>query len=165
MEVALRASNVVWGDEVLIPAYTFQATAAAVIASRAIPIIVDVDPRTYCIDPQKAESTITSKTKAIVVVHLGAQMTNMDEIMVIAEKYDLVVVEDAAHATGAKWNGKGAGNIGHFGSFSLQSSKTLSTGEGGVLLCRTPGLAARAALKAEGIPCWIGYESLYVVST
>jgi dTDP-4-amino-4,6-dideoxygalactose transaminase len=77
-------------------------------------------------------------------VHLGAQMADMDAIMALAEKHDLVVVEDCAHAHGAQWNGGGAGTIGHFGSFSLQNSKILTTGEGGVLLCRTEELAARA---------------------
>jgi dTDP-4-amino-4,6-dideoxygalactose transaminase len=72
-------------------------------------------------------------------------MADMDAIMALAEKYNLIVIEDCAHAHGAKWNGKGAGTIGHFGSFSLQSSKTLTTGEGGILLCRTPELAAKAA--------------------
>ncbi len=145
MEVALRASDIGWGDEVIVPAYTFQATAAAPMAAGAIPVIVDIDPETYCLDPKAVEAAITSRTKAIIPVHLGAQMADMDAIMDIAERHNLVVIEDCAHAHGAKWRGRGAGTIGHFGSFSLQSSKTLTTGEGGVLLCRTPELAARAA--------------------
>lgn len=145
MEVALRTAGVGWGDEVIVPAYTFQATAAAPMAAGAIPVIVDIDPETYCIDRQAVEAAITPQTKAIIVVHLGAQMADMDAIMAIAERHDLVVIEDAAHAHGAKWDGRGAGTIGHFGSFSLQSSKILTTGEGGVLLCRTPELATRAA--------------------
>jgi dTDP-4-amino-4,6-dideoxygalactose transaminase len=145
MEVACRAANIGWGDEVIVPAYTFQATAAAPLAAGAIPVIVDVDPNTYCLDPKAAEQAITSKTKAIIPVHLGHQMADMDAIMALAERYNLIVIEDCAHAHGAKWNGQGAGTIGHFGSFSLQSSKTLTTGEGGILLCRTPELAAKAA--------------------
>jgi dTDP-4-amino-4,6-dideoxygalactose transaminase len=145
MEVALRAAGIGWGDEVIVPAYTFQATAAAPMAAGAIPIIVDIDPETYCIDPKAVEAAITPHTKAIIPVHLGAQMADMDAIMEIAERHNLIVIEDCAHAHGAKWRGQGAGTIGHFGSFSLQSSKTLTTGEGGVLLCRTPELAARAA--------------------
>ena len=144
MEVALRAANVGWGDEVIVPAYTFQATAAAPMAAGAIPVIVDIDPETYCVDPQALEAAITPKTKAIIPVHLGAQMADMDAVMEIAERHDLIVVEDSAHAHGARWRGQGAGTMGHFGSFSLQSSKILTTGEGGVLLCRTPELAARA---------------------
>ncbi len=145
MEVALRASGIGWGDEVIVPAYTFQATAAAPMAAGAVPVIVDIDPDTYCISPPAIETAITERTRAIIPVHLGAQMADMDAIMAIAEKYDLVVVEDCAHAHGAKWNRRGAGTIGHFGSFSLQSSKILTAGEGGVLLCRTPELAAKAA--------------------
>jgi len=145
MEVALRAANVGWGDEVIVPAYTFQATAAAPMAAGAIPVIVDIDPETYCIAPQAVEAAITPRTKAIIPVHLGAQMADMDAIMEIAERHNLIVVEDCAHAHGAKWRGRGAGTLGHFGSFSLQSSKILTAGEGGVLLCRTPELAARAA--------------------
>ena len=145
MEVALRASNVGWGDEVIVPAVTFQATAAAPMAAGAIPVMVDVDPETYTLDPKAARAAITEKTRAIIPVHLAAQMADMDAIMALAEEFDLVVVEDCAHAHGAKWRGKGAGTIGHFGSFSLQSSKILTSGEGGVLLCRTPELAAKAA--------------------
>ncbi len=145
MEVACRAADIGWGDEVIVPAYTFQATAAAPMAAGAIPVIVDVDPNTYCLDPKAAEKAITPKTRAIIPVHLGHQMADMDAIMALAEKYNLIVIEDCAHAHGAKWNGEGAGTIGHFGSFSLQSSKTLTTGEGGILLCRTPELAAKAA--------------------
>ncbi len=145
MEVALRAAGIGWGDEVIVPGYTFQATASAPMGAGAIPVIVDVDPNNYCLDPKAAQKAITPKTKALLPVHLGASMADMDAIMALAEKYDLVVIEDCAHAHGAKWNGRGAGTIGHFGSFSLQSSKTLTTGEGGILLCRTPELAAKAA--------------------
>lgn len=149
MEVALRAAGIGWGDEVIVPAYTFQATAAAAIAAGAIPVIVDVDPDTYCIDPQAVEAAITDKTRAVIPVHLGAQMADMDAIGAIAEPHDLVVIEDCAHAHGARWNGRGAGTFGHFGSFSLQSNKILTAGEGGVLLCRTQALADRATSIAD----------------
>jgi dTDP-4-amino-4,6-dideoxygalactose transaminase len=145
MEVALRAAAIGWGDEVIVPAYTFQATASAPLAAGAIPVIVDVDPNNYCLDPNAAEKAITPKTRAIIPVHLGSSMADMDAIMALAEKHNLIVIEDCAHAHGAKWNGKGAGTLGHFGSFSMQSSKILTTGEGGILLCRTPELAAIAA--------------------
>ena len=145
MEVALRAAGIGWGDEVIVPAYTFQATASAPMAAGAIPVIVDVDPNTYCLDPKSAEKAITPKTKAIIPVHLGSNMADMDALMALAEKYNLIIIEDCAHAHGAKWRGKGAGTIGHFGSFSMQSSKTLTSGEGGILLCKTPELAAKAA--------------------
>lgn len=145
MEVALRAAGIGWGDEVIVPGYTFQATASAPMAAGAIPVIVDVDPNTYCLDIQAAEKALTPKTRAIICVHLGHQMTDMDALMALAQKHNLVVIEDCAHAHGAKWRGKGAGTIGDFGSFSLQSSKILTSGEGGILLCRTPENAAKAA--------------------
>jgi dTDP-4-amino-4,6-dideoxygalactose transaminase len=145
MEVACRAASIGWGDEVIVPAYTFQATAAAPMAAGAVPVIVDVDPDTYCLDPRAVENAITPKTRAVICVHLGHQMTDMDSLMAVTEKHNLVVIEDCAHAHGAKWRGMGAGTIGHFGSFSLQSSKILTSGEGGILLCRTPELAAKAA--------------------
>jgi dTDP-4-amino-4,6-dideoxygalactose transaminase len=145
MEVALRASGIGWGDEVIVPAYTFQATAAAPMSAGAIPVIVDVESSSYCLDPKAAAKAITPKTKAIIPVHLGHQMADMDAIMELADRHKLVVIEDCAHAHGATWRGKGAGTIGHFGSFSLQSSKTLTSGEGGILLCRTPESAALAA--------------------
>jgi dTDP-4-amino-4,6-dideoxygalactose transaminase len=150
MEVALRAAGIGWGDEVIVPAYTFQATASAPMSAGAIPVIVDVDPNTYCLDPKAAAEAITPKTKAIIPVHLGHQMADMDAIMELAENHNLIVIEDCAHAHGAKWNGRGAGTIGHFGSFSLQSSKTLTSGEGGILLCRTQ---EHAALAASVIDC------------
>lgn len=150
MEVALRAAGIGWGDEVIVPAYTFQATASAPMGAGAIPVIVDVDPETYCIDPKAAEKAITPKTRAIIPVHLGSNMADMDAIMALAEKYNLIVVEDCAHAHGAKWRGMGAGTIGHFGSFSLQSSKTLTAGEGGILLCKS---AEHAALAASIVDC------------
>lgn len=145
IEVALRAANLGWGDEVIVPAYTFAATATAPISVGCIPVIVDVDPNTCCIDPKAVEAAITPATKAIIVVHLAAHMADMDAIMEIAERHNLIVIEDCAHAHGAHWRGKGAGTIGHFGSFSLQSSKTLTSGEGGVLICRTPEFAERAS--------------------
>ena len=150
MEVALRAAGIGWGDEVIVPAYTFQATASAPMSAGAIPVIVDIDPDTYCIDPKAVEKAITPKTKAIIPVHLGSSMADMDAIMHLASQYNLIVIEDCAHAHGAKWNGQGAGTIGDFGSFSLQSSKTITSGEGGILLCKN---AEHAALAASVIDC------------
>ena len=144
LEVALRTADIGWGDEVIVPGLTFQATAAAPMAAGAIPVLVDVDPGNYCMDPRAVEKAITPKTRAILPVHLGAQMADMDALMEIAERHNLIVVEDCAHAHGAKWRGRGAGTFGHFGSFSLQSSKVLTTGEGGVLVCRTEELQQRA---------------------
>ena len=144
MEVALKALGIGWGDEVIIPALTFAATAYAPIAAGALPVIVDVSPDTWCIDPDLVEAAITPATKAIMPVHLGHQMADMDRIMAIAAKHGLAVVEDCAHAHGQQWQGKGAGCIGDFGSFSHQSSKILTAGEGGSLLTSDDDLARRA---------------------
>ena len=144
MEVALRAAGIGWGDEVIVPAYTFQATAVAPLAAGAIPVIVDIDPHTFCISPAAIETAITPHTRAVIVVHLGSQMADMDAVMEIAGRHNLTVIEDCAHAHGARWRERGAGTIGHFGSFSLQSSKILTAGEGGVLLCRAQEMADRA---------------------
>ena len=94
MEVALRAAGVGWGDEVIVPAYTFQATASAPMAAGAIPVIVDINPNTYCLDAKAAAKAITFKTKAIIPVHLGANMADMNAIMELAEQHNLIVIED-----------------------------------------------------------------------
>ena len=145
MEIATRALGIGWGDEVIVPALTFQATATAPMTAGAVPVFVDVDPDNLCLDPEKVKPAITDKTKAIFVVHLGAQMADMDAIMEIAKENGLEVIEDSAHAHGARWNNKGAGTFGKYGSFSMQSSKILTTGEGGILLCQTRELAEWAA--------------------
>jgi L-glutamine:2-deoxy-scyllo-inosose/3-amino-2,3-dideoxy-scyllo-inosose aminotransferase len=144
MEVACKALDIGWGDEVIIPALTFAATAYAPMAAGALPVIVDVEERTWCIDPLQVEAAITERTKAIIPVHLGHQMADMDAIMSIAERHGLAVIEDCAHAHGQQWRGEGAGCIGDFGSFSHQSSKILTSGEGGSLLTNDDALARRA---------------------
>ena len=115
MEVALKALDIGWGDEVIVPALTFAATAYAPMAAGALPVIVDVEPRTWTIDPEAVEAAITERTRAIMPVHLGHQMADMDRIMDIANKHGLVVVEDCAHAPGQRWRDRGAGCIGSFG--------------------------------------------------
>lgn len=144
MEVALKALGIGWGDEVIVPALTFAATAYAPMAAGALPVIVDVEPRTWTIDPDLVESAITDRTRAIVPVHLGHQMADMDRLAEIAERHGLAIVEDCAHAPGQQWRGRGAGCIGDFGSFSHQSSKILTSGEGGTLLTGDDELARRA---------------------
>jgi len=144
MEVACKALEIGWGDEVIIPALTFAATAYAPMAAGALPVIVDVEERTWCIDPHQVEAAITDRTKAIIPVHLGHQMADMDAIMSIAERHGLAVIEDCAHAHGQRWRDRGAGCIGDFGSFSHQSSKILTSGEGGSLLTNDDRLARRA---------------------
>ncbi len=144
MEVACKALDIGWGDEVIVPALTFAATAYAPMAAGALPVIVDVTPETWTIDPDLVEEAITPRTKAILPVHLGHQMADMDRIMDIAGRHSVAVIEDCAHAHGQQWNGSGAGCIGDFGSFSHQSSKILTSGEGGTLLTNDDRLAMRA---------------------
>jgi dTDP-4-amino-4,6-dideoxygalactose transaminase len=144
MEVALKALGIGWGDEVIVPALTFAATAYAPMAAGALPVIVDVTTDTWTIDPDQIEAAITPKTRAVMPVHLGHQMADMDRIMDIAGRHGLAVVEDCAHAHGQRWNDRGAGCIGQFGSFSHQSSKILTAGEGGTLLTSDDDLARRA---------------------
>jgi dTDP-4-amino-4,6-dideoxygalactose transaminase len=134
MIVALRAAGIQLGDEVIVPAYTFAATAYAPLEAGAVPVIVDIDPSNYCMDPRAVEAAITPRTRAIMPVHVGSLMADMDAIMEIARRHNLVVIEDCAHAHGARWRDRGAGSIGDFGSFSMQSSKLLTSGEGGIVL-------------------------------
>ncbi len=134
LEVALRAAGIKAGDEVIVTPYTWIATAGAPVVVNAVPVFVDVHPDTYCLDAAKIEAAITDRTRAIIPVHLGCAMADMDAIMEIARKHDLFVIEDCAHMHGARWNGKGAGSHGHFGSFSFQSSKLMTAGEGGMIL-------------------------------
>ena len=144
MEVALKALGVGWGDEVIIPALTFAATPYAAMAAGALPVFVDVEPARWTIDPDIVEAAITPRTRAIMPVHLGQQMADMDRIMEIARRHDLFVVEDCAHAHGQRWGDQGAGTIGDFGSFSHQSTKILTAGEGGTLTTQDERLARLA---------------------
>jgi dTDP-4-amino-4,6-dideoxygalactose transaminase len=143
LEVALKAGGLHPGDEVIIPAYTWIGTAAAVLFAQGVPVFVDSDPANYCMDPAAFEAAITPRTHAVIPVHLGMEMADMDAITAIAGKHDLLVVEDCAHAHGARWRGKGAGSMGQFGSFSMQTSKLLTSGEGGMILTSNPRFAER----------------------
>jgi dTDP-4-amino-4,6-dideoxygalactose transaminase len=144
MEVACKALGIGWGDEVIVPALTFAATAYAPMAAGALPVFVDITPDTWTIDPELVEAAITERTRAIIPVHLGHHMADMDRIMDIARRHGLAVIEDCAHAHGQRWRDQGAGCIGDFGSFSHQSSKILTSGEGGSLLTNDELLAQRA---------------------
>lgn len=134
LRLALMAAGVRPGDEVIVPPYTFIATASVVIECNCVPVFVDIDPDTYNIDPIKIEEAITPRTKAIIPVHFAGLACDMDRIMTIAAKHNLYVIEDAAHAHGGTYRGKKLGSIGHAGSFSFQSSKNLNSGEGGIVV-------------------------------
>ena len=133
LEIALRAADVSQGDEVIVPPYTFMATASSVLIVNAIPVFADIDADTYNIDPDAVEKAVTDKTKAIIPVHIGGCPADMDRIMEIARKHDLIVIEDCAQAHVAEWRGQKVGSIGDMGSFSFQSSKNLCAGEGGII--------------------------------
>jgi L-glutamine:2-deoxy-scyllo-inosose/3-amino-2,3-dideoxy-scyllo-inosose aminotransferase len=136
LQVALETLDIGFGDEVIVPGLTWQATASAVCDVNAVPILVDVEPDTMCIDPAAVERAVTARTRAIVPVHLYGRMADLDRIMRVARRHRLAVIEDGAHAHGAQWNGRGAGSFGDFGSFSFQSSKVMRSFEGGALLAR-----------------------------
>jgi dTDP-4-amino-4,6-dideoxygalactose transaminase len=144
MEVALKALGIGWGDEVIVPALTFSATPYAAMAAGALPVFCDVAPDTLTVDPEQVEAAVTPRTRAIMPVHLGHQMADMDRIAEVARRHSLALVEDCAHAHGQRWRDRGAGCFGEFGSFSHQSSKSLTAGEGGSLLTGDEQLARRA---------------------
>src|ERR1700737_1642069 len=134
IQAALKAIDIRPGDEVIVPAYTWEGTVGPVLLVNAVPVFVDVDPDTYCLDAKLVEQAITPKTKAILPVHLGMRCADLDEIMAIAKKRNLKVIDDCAHAHGGMWRGKGAGSIGDLGGFSFQSSKLITSGEGGAVI-------------------------------
>jgi len=131
---ALVQSGIGGGDEVIVPPYTFIATVAAVLATGAMPVFVDIDPRTFQIDTEKIEEKITSRTRAILPVHILGLPANMPRIMEIANKHDLIVVEDACQAWLAEIDHKKMGTFGHAGCFSFQNSKNIPMGEGGAIV-------------------------------
>ena len=134
MEIALQAMRIEPGAEVIVPAYTFEGTAAAVLFAGCAPVFADVEPDTYCISPSAVEAAITDKTRAIIPVHLAMRIADMDRLAEIARKHDLALLEDCAHAHGAKWKDKGVGSLGDAGSFSFQTSKLMTAGEGGIVI-------------------------------
>jgi dTDP-4-amino-4,6-dideoxygalactose transaminase len=132
--VALKACGVKAGDEVIIPPYTFIATASAVLMANAVPVFVDIDPNTYNLDATQLEAAITSRTAAIMPVHIAGQPADLDAILAIAAAHDLPMIEDAAQAHGSEWRGRRVGAIGNVGVFSFQSSKNMCAGEGGAVV-------------------------------
>ena len=146
IEAALLAAGVAAGDEVIVPAVTFIATASAISMVNAVPVFVDVDTETISIDPEAAEAAITPRTKGIVAVHYGGYPVDFDRLLPIAEKHGLFLIEDCAHAHGTEWKGRKVGAIGTAGTFSFQMSKSLPGGEGGMVLTDDEGLYERAML-------------------
>jgi dTDP-4-amino-4,6-dideoxygalactose transaminase len=148
MHLALDAIGLQPGDEVIVPVYTFTATAEVVVYFRARPVFVDVDPITCNLDPTQLEKHITSRTRAIMVVHIAGLPAEMDAILAIARAHGLPVIEDAAHAFPAKYKDRIIGSISDLTAFSFYATKALATGEGGMLTTANPEYAARAAVMA-----------------
>jgi len=152
LHIALRALDIKEGDEVITTAFTFVATTEAIGIVGAKPVFVDIDPDTFNIDPAKIEAAITPKTKAIIPVHLYGQPCDMDAIMDIAKRYELVVIEDCCQAIGATYKGKMVGTFGEFGCFSFYPTKNLGAmGDGGLLVTNSENLKNRSvALRNHG---------------
>ena len=131
---ALQAAGIGFGDEVIVPAYTWDGTATAILFVGGIPVFADVDPDTYCLSVEATRNAITRRTRAILPVHLAMRFTDMDALMKLAAEHDLKVIEDCAHAHGGQYCGKGAGAIGDLGCFSFQESKLMTAGEGGIVI-------------------------------
>lgn len=170
LQTALEAAGIGAGDEVIVPALTWIATASAVLTTNGVPIFADIDPQTFCLDSVAAEAAVTPRTKAIVPVHLSGAMTDMDAIHDVAARHGLLVIEDAAHTHGALWRCpdgevRGAGALGDAGCFSFQASKSLSSGEGGIIVTDDEEFADRCwsyrnvgRARREGQPSVLGFN-------
>lgn len=160
LRIALLAAGIQAEDEVIVPPYTFLSTASAVVESNAVPVFADINLETFNIDPQAVEAAITPRTRAIIPVHFGGLPCDMTAIMAIARKHNLTVIEDAAHAHGALYQGRPAGSLGDLASFSFQSSKNLTSGEGGILTTNNDalGAACRSIHNCGRVPDGVWYE-------
>ena len=160
LRLALMAAGLQAEDEVIVPAYTFLSTATAVVEANCVPVFVDIDRDTFNIDPAAVEAAITPRTRAIIPVHFAGLTADMDAVMAIAGRHGLLVLEDAAHAHGAQHRGRPAGSIGHIASFSFQSSKNLTSGEGGIAITNDETLAeaCQSMHNCGRIPGGVWYE-------
>ena len=149
LEAALSVLGIGEGDEVIVPAISFISTASAVSRVGAKPVFVDIDPASFNIDPEAVSRAISASTKAIMPVHFGGAMCDMDALERLCREHGLLLLEDAAHAHGSEWKGKRAGSFGIAGSFSFQNGKVLSAGEGGMLVTSDEELAKRVSSVAN----------------
>jgi dTDP-4-amino-4,6-dideoxygalactose transaminase len=147
LTAALQAAGIRFGDEVIVPAYTWDGTATAVLFAGGVPVFADVDPDTYCLDIASAARAVTPRTRAIIPVHLAMRFADMDALTALARKHHLKIVEDCAHAHGGQFQGRGAGSMGDLGCFSFQESKLMTAGEGGIVL--TSNLAHFEHLQSQ----------------
>ncbi len=146
IELFLAALDIGPGDEVIIPGFTFISTMTGVLYADAIPVVVDVNPETFCIDPKEIEKAISPRTKAIIPVHMAGHICDMDEICALAEKHNLYIIEDAAHAHGGEWNNQKIGTFGAGAIFSFQNGKICTCGEGGAILTNDKAIYEKAFL-------------------
>ena len=144
LELALTVLGIGPGEEVIIPAISFISTATAVSRVGAVPVFVDIEPRSFNIDPDRVTEAISPHTKAVMAVHFGGAMSDIDALGAICREHGLILLEDAAHAQGSEWNGKRAGSFGLAGSFSFQNGKVLCAGEGGMLVSSDDAFAEKA---------------------
>lgn len=160
LRIALLATGLRAEDEVIVPPYTFIATASAVLESNAVPVFADIDLDTFTLDPAAVEAAVTPRTRAMIPVHFAGHPADMDALMAIARAHGLVVIEDAAHAHAAGWNGRPAGSLGDLGSFSFQSSKNLTSGEGGIIVTNDDRMASacRSLQNCGRTPGGLWYE-------
>ncbi|MFX0069515.1 MAG: DegT/DnrJ/EryC1/StrS family aminotransferase [Candidatus Hermodarchaeota archaeon] len=161
LHISIASLDIGPGDEVIIPPFTFIATASSILQNNAIPIFADVDNKSYTLDPESVKKKITSNTKAIIPVHLAGITADMDPLSDIAEENDLYIIEDACQSHGAKYNGKRVGSIGDLGTFSFYPSKNITTGEGGMVTTNNTKLARQCRLlRHHGEPYWYSYNRL-----
>jgi dTDP-4-amino-4,6-dideoxygalactose transaminase len=160
LRIALLAAGIGAEDEVIVPPYTFVSTASAVVEANAIPVFADVDLNTFNMDAAAVEAATTGRTKAIIPVHFAGHPADMEAMMTIARARGLIVIEDAAHAHGARYQDRPAGSLGHLASFSFQSSKNLTSGEGGIITTNDDALAesCRSIQNCGRVPDGIWYE-------
>jgi dTDP-4-amino-4,6-dideoxygalactose transaminase len=148
LHLSMVALDLKPGDEVIVPSMTFAATANAVIHAGATPVLVDVDPRTMCLDVAHMEASISTRTRAVIPVHFAGRFCAMEAIMRLAEAHNLFVIEDCAHAVETRFQGRHAGTFGNMGAFSFYVTKNVTTGEGGMICTDDPERAARIKILA-----------------
>ncbi|MFX0187749.1 MAG: DegT/DnrJ/EryC1/StrS family aminotransferase [Candidatus Hodarchaeota archaeon] len=161
LHIAIAALGIGPGDEIIVPPFTFIATASSILQNNAIPIFADIDNKTYTLDPDSISKRITNKTKAIIPVHLAGLTADMDPLLEIAKENNLYIIEDACQAHGAKYKGKKVGSLGNFSAFSFYPSKNMTTGEGGMITTNNDKLAELCRLiRHHGEPSWYVYNRL-----
>ena len=161
LHIAIAALNIGPGDEVIVPPFTFIATASSILHNNAIPIFADIDNKTYTLDPKSVKEKISDKTKALIPVHLAGIVADMGVLKDLANDYNLYIIEDACQSIGSKYKRKMVGSLGNIGCFSFYPSKNITTGEGGMITTNDDELAEQCRLlRHHGEPSWYVYNRL-----